>query len=496
MKYKVYLFVLLCMIYSQSIVSQSNRSSSQITAAQNKIVYNGTFSDDLFANMGLLGALIGKDESPNPFIRFKNQEVTLYLAFLSNSTPSLTIARGEKSEFSLTFKTPLIWTESDKRLTAEGDRYVLIVETQGDIRIGLMEIENKRPKHRWDIKPNNKNYSWLSNVLMNAHLGMAKLKAVEDSYSKDKTKKWTPILASFEKNFPKVKASYTTQSKEERINKQLKEGYFDAETLRDLADNADLEGMLLLGDAYHDGNILGIEKNDFLSYYWLMRTYLSLNEDVCDSLLNHIFELHAPKNLLNNVADKSNYYKLRNHEAYIPAENDYLDTNILEPIQLSLHPLGFLPTQMGLKSTSTIKKECLKYKGWESYKTGGYLSFYSGQNEYPSLYGKNIESLTYSHFGASDIYSFGYILCFSTYSEAVQFLFRYAYDLLNRGVLFSKLIDSNTAKGEKDMISLVAKFYTYNGKKRIQIQNKLYYYPYNEKYKGEYSIGIKFDYFK
>ena len=59
MKYKVYLFVLLCMIYSQSIVSQSNRSSSQITAAQNKIVYNGTFSDDLFANMGLLGALIG-----------------------------------------------------------------------------------------------------------------------------------------------------------------------------------------------------------------------------------------------------------------------------------------------------------------------------------------------------------------------------------------------------------------------------------------------------
>ena len=260
---------MLALLIAMPCISQNRRATSktkkEVHTEKAFAIYEGEFSDDLLGNLGFLGSLMGMEAEPNPLAHLKGKHAQLVISFNQLSEPQLSVFVDNKKVLEESYPSIMEWIDKEKRLLCNGPKYALVVEMKDKPYVALLGFakNSRRVAHRWEIKPQSSDRTWFDIVIRSAHLGMSKLKMAEDAFN-GRQKKWTTVLADFEKAFPEAK-NYQTVSQEEIIEQEVKDNLISAETLGELAKKGDIEAMTLLGKEYHEGKMHGIMKKRMVS---------------------------------------------------------------------------------------------------------------------------------------------------------------------------------------------------------------------------------------
>ena len=434
--------------------------------------YEGTFGDDAMGALSSFAPWFGMEAEPNPLAHLKGRHVMVVITFSSLSAPQLTIADSKGKVIEENFSTALEWKEKDKQLTCVGSNYALEVDTKDQPHIALIGFDKKsrRIAHHWDITPTTKSRVWFDIVLHNAHLGMSKLKKMEEGFN-TKERKWGPILASFERAFPNAK-NYKTVSHDEVVRQETKNKLVSAETLQETAEKNDINSMFMLGQNYHEGRLHGVAKDERSAYKWLIKAYLRANKKGKQTVMDYI-----QKNL-----------ERRKTFPVLTIDLRVQDTDKLDATALYQHPLVVFSIPRvfdnGKKLAKTISA---RYRWTLSQADKKHITvFGKPHNTLPSLYGERLFSTSWYKNGKKYA-NYEFVFHFSSFQWAEDFALHYAHDLFREGFNFEEFA---TSKEENFSLSAEAP-YIISGK-RYNFQNTIFVHRITSSKEPVYAVNISF----
>lgn len=224
----------------------------------------------------------------------------------------------------------------------------------------------------------------------------------------------------------------------------------NATTLKAEAEKGNHEAMYILGCRYHDGQLPGIEKNDRLSYQWLMTYYHFSGWDNGKKVMDYI---------------KNNF---QTTNSQIMASNDYLtkekDLNTMDFI---LHPLAFFPTCTYNMKEEKMEQEIESRRKWIIYTTSKKkydknvirIKLEENKGKMPVLYGKEVSEMYWSNASKRQKvhcdHQFKFV--FDNRQEAEKFLYTITYETMREGAFYKKTTETPCKKDDDISLSSVSK---------------------------------------
>lgn len=259
----------------------------------------------------------------------------------------------------------------------------------------------------------------------------------------------TPSINRTQQNSTKPNIS-TSQSKTKNVDLNKT----NATTLKKEAEKGNHEAMYILGCRYHDGQLAGIEKNDRLSYQWLMTYCHVSNEKDGEKALKYI---------KNNL--QKNYTTLKPSYEYLTKETDQT------PMDFILHPLTYFPTSSIFMKEADMEREIATKKQMKIYTSSkkkydkGVIEIWENDNrgKMPKLIKKEVwkmewrsKNTKYAHYN--------YDFKFGNRNEAEKFFYTIAYETMQEDVFWEKLGSKTQRKLDEDVALNCTSYLTINGK--------------------------------
>ncbi len=426
------IILMLALLIAMPCISQNRRTNAktkkEVHAEKAYAIYEGEFSDDIFGNLDFLGSFMGIEVEPNPLAHLKGKHATLVISFNQHSLPQLSVYVKDKKVLEESSSSIFEWIDKEKRLLCNGSKYALVVETEGKPYVALLGFakNSRRVAHRWEIKPQSSDRTWFDIVIKSVHLGMSKLKMLEDS-SNSRQKKWTNVLSAFEKAFPDAK-NYKTVSHKEITKQEMKDKFISAETMEELAKKGDIQAMVMLGEAYHEGKMHGIAKDERNAYKWLIKSYLRLVNKKKQAVMDYI---------QNNLERRKK--KATPHVDYSTLTEDRID-----PLTLYQHPFATLTIPEAFDNGKKIAKKLMNLHHWTiSQSERKFITIY-GQthNTLPSLYGERPSVFSWDKASKKHV-TYSLSFNFNSIDWAEDFALHYAHDLFCEGYDFTEFATSD-----------------------------------------------------
>ena len=272
-----------------------------------------------------------------------------------------------------------------------------------------------------------------------------------------------PSTNSTQQNSQKPNSS-NSSSKPSTSNSQSSTNNVDlsrasAKTLKAEAEKYNPDAMYLLGCRYHDGQLAGIEKNDRLSYQWLMTYYHVSNEKDGEKALDYI---------KNNL--KRNNSTLKPSFEYLTKETN------LTPMDFILHPLAYFPTSAIFMKEANMEREIATKKQMTIHTTSikklkkydkGEIEIWGNNTlgKMPKLFNKEVCDMDWRSKNKKHA-NYGFSFRFGNRNEAETFLYAIAYETMQEGVFWEKSgyktprkIDDGIAIGHETYLTINGKRY-------------------------------------
>ena len=254
-----------------------------------------------------------------------------------------------------------------------------------------------------------------------------------------------------------------------------------AKTLKAEAENYNPDAMYLLGCRYHDGQLPGIEKNDRLSYQWLMTYCHVSNEKDGEKALDYI---------KNNL--KRNNSTLKPSYEYLTKETN------LTPMDFILHPLAYFPTSAIFMKEANMEREIATKKQMRIYTSikkkydKGEIKIRESDNigEMPKLIKKEVWSMDWRSKNTKYT-NYTYDFKFGNRNEAEKFLYTIAYETMQEDVFWEKNGFKTPRKIDENVALSCSSYLTINGK-RYNVQLRLYLFD-NKSAKPEERYAVHID---
>ena len=294
-----------------------------------------------------------------------------------------------------------------------------------------------------------------------------------------------PSTNSTQQNSQKPNSS-NSSSKPSTSNSQSSTNNVDlsrasAKTLKAEAEKYNPDAMYLLGCRYHDGQLAGIEKNDRLSYQWLMTYYHVSNEKDGEKALDYI---------KNNL--KRNNSTLKPSFEYLTKETN------LTPMDFILHPLAYFPTsaifmkEANMEREITTKKQLTIYTSYKKKFDKGKIEIWGKENpgKMPKLFNKEAGRMEWR--SKNKKYAdYNFYFRFGNRNEAETFLYTIAYETMQEGVFWEKSGFKTPRKIDEDIsLGYYSTYLTINGKRYSVIIKLFLFDGKNAKPEERYTIDI------
>lgn len=427
-----HIILMLALLIVMPCISQNRRATSktqkEVHAENAFAIYEGEFSDDIFGSLDFLGSLMNMEVEPNPLAQLKGKHAKLVISFNQLSEPQLSVYVENKKVLEESSSSIFEWIDKEKRLLCNGSKYALVVETKDKPYVALLGFakNSRRVAHRWEIEPQSSDRTWFDIVIKSAHLGMSKLKMMEDALN-GRQKKWTTVLADFEKAFPEAK-NYQIVSKEEIIKQEVKDKLISAETMEELAQKGDIQAMVMLGEAYHEGKMHGIAKDERNAYKWLIKSYLRLENKKKQAVMDYI---------QNNLERRKK--KATPHVDYSTLTEDRID-----PLTLYQHPFATLTIPEAFDNGKKIAKKLMNLHHWTiSQSERKFITIFGRtHNTLPSLYGERPSDFSWNKASKKHV-NYSLSFNFNSIDRAEDFALHYAHDLFCEGYDFTEFSTSD-----------------------------------------------------